>query len=81
MVSEKMGLPFYRRGRGSGRGRPVHQGGSINIIQVTLYSFTVHALKLMKVKLCLFLATTALCHDRAAIKFISLILVVFLMIT
>ena len=44
------------------------QGGSINIIQVTVYSFTVHALKLMKVKFCLFLATTAHCHDRAAIK-------------
>ena len=39
------------------------QGGSINIIQVT-----VPALKLMKVKFCLFLATTAHCHDRAAIK-------------
>ena len=24
MVSEKMGLPFYRRGRGRGRRRPVH---------------------------------------------------------
>ena len=44
------------------------QGGSINIIQVTVYSFTVPALKLMKVKFCLFLATTAHCHDRAAIK-------------
>ena len=44
------------------------QGGSIDIIQVTVYSFTVPALKLMKVKLCLFLATTAHCHDRAAIK-------------
>ena len=44
------------------------QGGSINIIQVTVYSFTVPALKLMKVKLWLFLATTAHCHDRAAIK-------------
>ena len=44
------------------------QGGSINIIQVTVYSFTVPALKLMNVKFCLFLATTAHCHDRAAIK-------------
>ena len=44
------------------------QGGSIDIIQVTVNSFTVPALKLMKVKLCLFLATTAHCHDRAAIK-------------
>ena len=44
------------------------QGGSINIIQVTVYSFTVPALKLMKVKFCLFFATTAHCHDRAAIK-------------
>ena len=44
------------------------QGGSINIIQVTVYFFTVPALKLMNVKLCLFLATTAHCHDRAAIK-------------
>ena len=44
------------------------RGGSINIIQVTVYSFTVPALKLMKVKFCLFLATTAHCHDRAAIK-------------
>ena len=44
------------------------QGGSINIIQVTVYSFTVPALKLMKVKFCLFLTTTAHCHDRAAIK-------------
>ena len=35
------------------------QGGSINIIQVTVYSFTESALKLMKVKFCLFLATTA----------------------
>ena len=44
------------------------QGGSINIIQVTVYFFTVPALKLMNVKFCLFLATTAHCHDRAAIK-------------
>ena len=44
------------------------QGGSINIIQVTVYSFTVPALKLMNVKFCLFLATTAHCHDRATIK-------------
>ena len=44
------------------------QGGSINIFQVTVYSFTVPALKLMNVKFCLFLATTAHCHDRAAIK-------------
>ena len=44
------------------------QGGSINVSQVTVYSFTVPALKLMKVKFCLFLATTAHCHDRAAIK-------------
>ena len=44
------------------------QGGSINIIQVTVYSFTVPALKLMNVKFCLFLATTAHFHDRAAIK-------------
>ena len=44
------------------------QGGSINIIQVTVYSFTVPALKIMNVKFCLFLATTAHCHDRAAIK-------------
>ena len=44
------------------------QGGSINIIQVTVYSFTVPALKLMNVIFCLFLATTAHCHDRAAIK-------------
>ena len=44
------------------------QGGSINIIQLTVYSFTVPALKLMNVKFCLFLATTAHCHDRAAIK-------------
>ena len=44
------------------------QGGSINIIQVTVYSFTVPALKLMKVKFCLFLATTAHCHDRAVIR-------------
>ena len=44
------------------------QGGSINIIQVTVYSFTVPALKLMKVEFCLFLATTAHCHYRAAIK-------------
>ena len=44
------------------------QGGSINIIQVTVYSFTVPALKLMKVKFCLFLATKAHCHDRAEIK-------------
>ena len=44
------------------------QGGSINIIQVTVYSFTVPALKLMNVKFCLFLATTAHCNDRAAIK-------------
>ena len=43
-------------------------GGSINIIQVTVYFFTVPALKLMNVKFCLFLATTAHCHDRAAIK-------------
>ena len=55
------------------RFRPYHiilprQGGSINIIQVTVYSFTVPALKLMNVKFCLFLATTAHCHDRAAIK-------------
>ena len=33
-----------------------------------MYSFTVPALKLMKVKFCLFLATTAHCHDRAVIK-------------
>ena len=51
------------------------QGGSINIIQVTVYSFTVPALKLMNVKFCLFLATTARCHDRAAIKFISQLLI------
>ena len=51
------------------------QGGSINIIQVTVYSFTVPALKLMNVKFCLFLATTAHCHDRAAIKFISQLLI------
>ena len=47
------------------------QGGSINISQVTVYSFTVPVLKLMEVKFpkfCLFLATTAHCHDRAAIK-------------
>ena len=44
------------------------QGGSINLIQVTVYFFIVPALKLMKVKFCLFLATTAHCHDRAAIK-------------
>ena len=44
------------------------QRGSINIIQVTVYSFTVPVLKLMKVKFCLFLATTTHCHDRAAIK-------------
>ena len=44
------------------------QGGRINIIQVTVYSFTVPALKLMNVKFCLFLATTAHCQDRAAIK-------------
>ena len=43
------------------------QEGSINVIQVTVYSFTVPALKLMNVKFCLFLATTAHCHDRAAI--------------
>ena len=43
------------------------QGGSINIIQVTVYSFTVPVLKLMNVKFCLFLATTAHCHDRAVI--------------
>ena len=47
---------------------------------VTAYSFTVPALKLMKVKLCLFLATTAHCHDGLRLKFISLILIVFLMI-
>ena len=50
--------------------------GSINIIQVTVYSFTVHALKLMKVKFCLFLVTTGLRS-----KFVSLNLLVFLMIT
>ena len=44
------------------------QGGSKNIIQVTVYSFTVPALKLTKVTFCLFLATAAHCHDRAAIK-------------
>ena len=51
------------------------QGGSINIIQVTVYSFTVPALKLMNVKFCLFLATTAHCHDRAAIKIHSQLLI------
>ena len=57
--SAKFGIDLYSVTR---------QGGSINIIQVTVYSFTVPALKLMKVKFCLFLATTAHCHDRAAIK-------------
>ena len=57
------------------------QGGSINLIQVTVYSFTVPALKLMKVKLYLFLATTAHCHDRAAIKIHITHFLVFLMIT
>ena len=37
MVSEKMGLPFYRRGRGRGRGRrrPVH---NTNFLEKWLFS-------------------------------------------
>ena len=35
MVSEKMGLPYYRRGRGRGRGRPVH---NTNLLEKWLFS-------------------------------------------
>ena len=36
MVSEKMGLPYYRRGRGRGRcGRPVH---NTNFLEKWLFS-------------------------------------------
>ena len=38
------------------------------IVFEILTIITVPALKLMKIKFCLFLATTAHCHDRAAIK-------------
>ena len=35
MVSEKMGLPYYRRRRGRGRGRPVH---NTNLLEKWLFS-------------------------------------------
>ena len=35
MVSEKMGLPYYRRGRGCGRRRPVH---NTNFLEKWLFS-------------------------------------------
>ena len=35
MVSEKMGLPYYRRGRRGRRGRPVH---NTNLLEKWLFS-------------------------------------------
>ena len=54
------------------------QGGSINIIQVTVYSFTVPALKLMNVKLCFsvyFLQPQPTATTGLRLKFISQLLI------